>query len=53
MGKTAAIILAAGLGKRMKSSRPKVLHEVGGRPLITFPVELALGLGRDTSRPWF
>lgn len=28
------MILAAGLGKRMKSSLPKVLHEIGGRPLI-------------------
>lgn len=30
----AAIILAAGKGTRMKSSRHKVLHEVGGRPMI-------------------
>lgn len=28
------MILAAGLGKRMKSSLPKVLHEIGGKPLI-------------------
>jgi bifunctional UDP-N-acetylglucosamine pyrophosphorylase/glucosamine-1-phosphate N-acetyltransferase len=30
----AAIVLAAGLGTRMKSARPKALHEVGGRPVI-------------------
>ena len=30
----AAIVLAAGKGTRMKSSRHKVLHEVGGRPMI-------------------
>lgn len=30
-----AVILAAGQGKRMKSSRPKVLHDVLGRPMIS------------------
>src|SRR5438874_3716002 len=30
------IILAAGLGTRMKSGRAKVLHELDGRPLITY-----------------
>ncbi|MEK6706933.1 MAG: bifunctional UDP-N-acetylglucosamine diphosphorylase/glucosamine-1-phosphate N-acetyltransferase GlmU [Bdellovibrionota bacterium] len=29
------IILAAGKGKRMKSSLPKVLHEISGQPMIT------------------
>ncbi len=29
-----AIVLAAGEGTRMKSPRPKVLHEVGGRALV-------------------
>ena len=28
------ILLAAGQGKRMNSSVPKVLHAVGGRPLF-------------------
>ncbi len=31
---TATIILAAGLGTRMRSKRAKVLHEVGGEPMI-------------------
>ncbi len=31
---TAAIVLAAGMGTRMKSARPKVMHAVGGRPLV-------------------
>ncbi len=34
MTATAAIILAAGQSKRMKSARSKVLHDIGGRPLI-------------------
>lgn len=31
---TAAIILAAGKGTRMKSSMPKVMHEIAGLPMI-------------------
>jgi bifunctional UDP-N-acetylglucosamine pyrophosphorylase/glucosamine-1-phosphate N-acetyltransferase len=30
----AALILAAGSGTRMNSARPKVLHEIAGRPMI-------------------
>lgn len=29
-----ALVLAAGLGKRMRSELPKVLHPVGGRPML-------------------
>ncbi|MCP5113335.1 MAG: bifunctional N-acetylglucosamine-1-phosphate uridyltransferase/glucosamine-1-phosphate acetyltransferase, partial [bacterium] len=43
MGKTVSIlILAAGLGTRMKSKRAKVLHRAGGRPLIEHVVRTAL-----------
>ena len=32
--KTAIVVLAAGLGTRMKSSLPKVMHPLAGRPMI-------------------
>ena len=35
---TAAVILAAGRGTRMRSDRAKVLHEIGGLPLVTWVV---------------
>ena len=41
----AAIILAAGKSTRMKSSRSKVLHPVGGRPMIDWVTALARGAG--------
>ncbi len=37
----AVIILAAGLGTRMKSDRAKVLHEIIGRPMIWYVIETA------------
>jgi bifunctional UDP-N-acetylglucosamine pyrophosphorylase / glucosamine-1-phosphate N-acetyltransferase len=37
----AIVIMAAGKGTRLKSKRPKVLHEVGGRPLIRHVVDAA------------
>jgi bifunctional UDP-N-acetylglucosamine pyrophosphorylase/glucosamine-1-phosphate N-acetyltransferase len=36
--------MAAGLGTRMKSQKAKVLHELGGRPIIAHVVEKALAL---------
>ena len=38
------VILAAGLGTRMKSRKAKVLHQVGGRPLIAHAVDTALAV---------
>jgi bifunctional UDP-N-acetylglucosamine pyrophosphorylase/glucosamine-1-phosphate N-acetyltransferase len=35
----AVVILAAGKGSRMKSDKPKVLHELAGRPLISWLLE--------------
>ena len=37
----AVVILAAGMGKRMKSDLPKVLHKLSGRPLVRWVVEAA------------
>ncbi len=39
------VILAAGQGTRMKSSTPKVLHPICGRPMILWPVTAALEAG--------
>lgn len=38
----AVVILAAGMGTRMKSARPKVLHPLLGKPLLAYVVEAAL-----------
>ena len=40
-----AVILAAGLGTRMKSRLPKVLHRVGGRPMLDWPIAVARAAG--------
>lgn len=45
MKERAAIILAAGMGTRMQSALPKVLHPVGGRPVIDWSIALAKSLG--------
>jgi bifunctional UDP-N-acetylglucosamine pyrophosphorylase / glucosamine-1-phosphate N-acetyltransferase len=37
--KTAAIVLAAGLGTRMESEKPKVLHAIAGRSMIAHLME--------------
>lgn len=39
--RTAAVILAAGRGTRMKSARPKVLHEIGGRAMLAHVIDAA------------
>lgn len=43
----AVIVLAAGEGTRMRSSTPKVLHEVGGRSLVHHAVAAAVELGPE------
>ncbi|NQV46802.1 MAG: bifunctional UDP-N-acetylglucosamine diphosphorylase/glucosamine-1-phosphate N-acetyltransferase GlmU [Rhodospirillaceae bacterium] len=45
--KTAAIVLAAGLGTRMKSGIPKVLHPLAGRPMIAHLLQTLSALKPD------
>ena len=40
-----AVILAAGLGTRMKSALPKVMHPIGGRPMLAHVLETAARAG--------
>lgn len=47
MSEVAAVILAAGKGTRMKSELVKVLHPVGGMPLVAWPVMSARQAGAD------
>src|ERR1051325_8323114 len=42
------LVMAAGLGTRMKSQRAKVLHELGGSPLIAHVVRTAQALDPRT-----
>ena len=37
----AIVIMAAGKGTRLNSSRPKVLHEIGGKPLLAHVIRAA------------
>jgi bifunctional UDP-N-acetylglucosamine pyrophosphorylase/glucosamine-1-phosphate N-acetyltransferase len=43
----AVIILAAGRGSRMKSMLPKVMHELAGRPMISWLIDSVEKLGPD------
>lgn len=45
--KKAAVVLAAGKGKRMKSDLPKVLHTIHGEPMITKIVKTLISLKFD------
>ena len=39
------LVLAAGKGTRMRSSRPKVLHKIFNRPLLDYVLETLEALG--------
>jgi bifunctional UDP-N-acetylglucosamine pyrophosphorylase/glucosamine-1-phosphate N-acetyltransferase len=47
MGNFAAVVMAAGLGTRMKSATPKHLHPLLGRRLLDWVVEAVRPLGPD------
>lgn len=49
MGKLTVLILAAGKGTRMKSARAKVLHRVGGLPMLEHVVRAARNVADDVS----
>ena len=49
MQEMVAVILAAGKGTRMKSSLPKVLHGVGGKPMLRHVMDAAQGAGAARS----
>ena len=40
-GKLAVVIMAAGKGTRLKSKRPKVLHQIGGKPILAHVIAAA------------
>ena len=51
---TTAVVLAAGLGTRMRSATPKVLHELCGRPMLEYVLDAwdeASREGAGASRP--
>jgi bifunctional UDP-N-acetylglucosamine pyrophosphorylase/glucosamine-1-phosphate N-acetyltransferase len=41
------VILAAGKGERMVSDKPKVMHEIMGKPMIDYVVDVAIKLNPD------
>ena len=44
-GLAAVVVLAAGMGSRMRSATPKVLHQIGGRTLLGHVLAAAAPLG--------
>jgi bifunctional UDP-N-acetylglucosamine pyrophosphorylase/glucosamine-1-phosphate N-acetyltransferase len=43
----AVVVLAAGMGTRMKSARAKVLHEVAGKPMLRWVLDAAEALAPE------
>ena len=49
MALSAAIILAAGEGTRMRSNKPKVLHTLAGKAFLNRAMDSVAALDPDTS----
>src|SRR5262245_20073145 len=50
--RTTAVVLAAGLGTRMRSTLPKVLHQLCGRPMLAYVLDAwAEAAGDPGARP--
>ncbi len=47
MKKLFTLILAAGLGKRMQSDLPKVIHKINGKELVKYVIDQARQTGSD------
>lgn len=47
---TVVVLLAAGRGVRMRSERPKVLHEAAGRPLLDRTLDTALAVAGSAAQ---
>ncbi len=45
--KFTGVIMAAGMGTRMKSEKPKVLHEVGGKALLQNVIDICKAAGAE------
>jgi bifunctional UDP-N-acetylglucosamine pyrophosphorylase/glucosamine-1-phosphate N-acetyltransferase len=44
----ATIILAAGMGKRMRSATPKVLHSLAGKPMLLYSIQAGRSVSSQT-----
>ena len=46
-GSIKSVILAAGKGTRMKSEKPKVLHEIFNKPLVSWVISACENIGSN------
>ncbi len=46
-GSLSVVVLAAGMGTRMKSAQPKVLHKIAGKPMVNHVIDAARSLDAE------